>query len=130
NLAGSFGVGFDPVNNSEVSDNHVSLHFDGAKLADFNLTTLIPGFRLDSGLFHHARITMQAVAGGTSVSVYLTPNGGTEVAVVEGYVVAGMDLYDGRMAFGARNGGWRADNDLDDIAVSVTPGTPSALPAL
>jgi hypothetical protein len=37
NLAGSFGVGFDPVNNGELSDNHVSLHFNGSKLAEFNV---------------------------------------------------------------------------------------------
>ncbi|TXT25308.1 MAG: hypothetical protein FD134_1119, partial [Gallionellaceae bacterium] len=130
NLANSFGVGFDPVNNGEINDNHVSLHFNGSKLADYNLTTLISGFRLDSGLFHHARIVMQAVAGGSQVSVYLTPQGGSEVAVVQNYFISGMQAYDGRMAFGARNGGWRADNDLDNVSVAVLPGAPEVLPAV
>ncbi|MCB1965678.1 MAG: hypothetical protein KDI64_06405, partial [Candidatus Accumulibacter sp.] len=126
NLAGSFGVGFDPVNNGEISDNHVSLHFDGSKVAEFDLA----GFRLDSGDFHHARIVMTAVAGGSRVSVYLTPAGGSEVAVVEDYFISGMQAYDGRMAFAARNGGWRADNDLDNIRVAVVPGSAEDLPVL
>ena len=131
NLAGSFGVGFDPVNNGEVSDNHVSLHFNGSKLAEFDLNTLMPsGFRLDSGLFHHAQIVIEAVAGGSKVSVWLTPNGGAAVAVVQNYFVSGLSPYDGRMAFGARNGGWRADNDLDNISVAVIPGSAEVLPAL
>ncbi|MCB1940940.1 MAG: hypothetical protein KDI53_02660, partial [Candidatus Accumulibacter sp.] len=126
NLAGSFGVGFDPVNNGEISDNHVSLHFDGSKYAEFNVS----GFRLDSGDFHHARVVVTAVAGGSMVSVYLTANGGSEVAVVEDYFISGMQAYDGRMAFGARNGGWRADNDLDNIRVTVVAGSAEALPVL
>ena len=128
NLARSFGVGFDPVNNGEVSDNHLSLHFDGTKLADFNLTPLMPGFRFDDGSFHHARVVMTAVAGGSNVSVYLTPAGGSEVAVVQNYFVSGMQAYDGRVAFGARNGGWRAHNDIDNVAVAVTPGAAEVLP--
>ncbi|MBI4937393.1 MAG: hypothetical protein HY846_04120, partial [Nitrosomonadales bacterium] len=128
NLANSFGVGFDPVNNGEINDNHLSLHFNGSRLADYNLTTLISGFRLDSGSFHHARIFMQAVAGGSQVSVYLTPQGGSEVAVVQNYFINSMQAYDGRMAFGARNGGWRADNDIDNVNVAVVPGTDSLLP--
>ena len=128
NLARSFGVGFDPTNNGEVSDNHVSLHFDGAKLAEFNLTTLIPGFRLDDGSFHHARVLMTAVAGGSNVSVYLTPAGGSEVAVVQDYFISGMQAYDGRAAFGARNGGWRAHNDIDNLSVAVVPGAAEVLP--
>ncbi len=126
NLAGSFGVGFDPVANSEVSDNHVSLHFDGAEIAEFNLA----GFRLDSGAFHHARIVMTAVAGGSNVSVYLRPAGASEVAVVENYFVSGMQAYDGRVALGARNGGFRAHNDIDNLSVNVTAGTPEALPEI
>ncbi|MCB1631072.1 MAG: LEPR-XLL domain-containing protein, partial [Pseudomonadales bacterium] len=130
NLAGSFGVGFDPVNNGEVSDNHVSLHFNGSKLAEFNLNTLMPGFRLDDGKFNHARIVIEATADGSTVSVYLTPEGGSEVAVVEDYFVAGMLPYEGRMAFGARNGGWRAHNDLDDVTLALTAGTAPVFPEL
>jgi large repetitive protein len=129
NLAGSFGVGFDPQQNSgEVSSNHVSLHFNGAKLAEFNLDTLLPGFRLDDGQFHRARVVIEQAELGSRVSVYLTPAGGAEVAVVEGFFVNAMYAYDGRVAFGARNGGFRADNDLDNIVVDVTAGTPAALP--
>ncbi|MBN8490904.1 MAG: LEPR-XLL domain-containing protein, partial [Burkholderiales bacterium] len=126
NLARSFGVGFDPVNNSERNDNHVSLHFDGAKLAEFD----VPGFRLDAGAWQRARIVMAAADGGSNVSVYLRPEGGDEIAIVENYFVSGLRLAEGRAAFGARNGGWRADNDLDNIAVTVTPGTLAALPAI
>ena len=130
NLARSFGVGFDTVNNGEVSDNHVSLHFDGAKLAEFNLSTLMPGFRLDSGAFHHARVVLAAVSGGSNVSVYLTPNGGSEAVVVENYFVSGLQAYDGRVGFGARNGGNRAHNDIDNVAINVVAGTPEALPQI
>jgi large repetitive protein len=126
NLARSFGVGFDPVNNSERNDNHVSLHFDGTKLAEFD----VPGFRLDSGAWHRARIVIAAAEGGSRVSVYLRPDGGDEVAVVEGYFVSGARLYEGRAAFGARNGGFRAHNDLDNLQIGVTAGTLEALPAL
>ncbi|TAK56497.1 MAG: hypothetical protein EPO25_00385, partial [Gammaproteobacteria bacterium] len=132
NVGGSFGVGFDPSNNSEVSDNHVSLHYDGIELTEIDLTPLIGGFRLDSGLFHHARIVLQSVEGGSAVSVYLTPNGGSEVAVVENYFIGGMYAYAGRAAFGARNGSgtWRGDYDLDNVAISVVAGSPTVPPAL
>ncbi|TAK52487.1 MAG: LEPR-XLL domain-containing protein, partial [Gammaproteobacteria bacterium] len=130
NVTGSFGIGLDVYNNGEVSDNHLSLHFDGVRLADFDLNVLIPGFQLDNGLFNHARIVLQAVEGGTTVSVYLTPNGGAETQVVADYLVGGMAPYAGRLAFAGRNGWARGHQDLDNVSVAVTTGTLPEVPAL
>lgn len=115
-IAASLGVGFDVFNNVENGDlngNHVSIHFNGQKLQDFDAGAV----NLKSGQWIHAKIIVRPGGGNSDVSVILTPNGGAPTTVCTNFVVAGLQPYDARVMFGARTGGLTADHDLDNVNV-------------
>ncbi len=126
NLANAFGIGFDIHDNGGADDNanHISLHFNGNKLAEFD----DPGFALNNGLFNHARIVFARTDGGTLVSVYLTENGGTEALVVDSYFVGGLELGESRIAFSGQTSGSSlvADQDIDDVTIAPTAAAEDA----
>jgi hypothetical protein len=127
NFAGSLGIGFDKFKNAgEISANHVSVHFNGAKLAEFDVTPVV---NLASGDFIHARIILRPGGGYSDVSVILTPPGEQPTTVVDRFVVPGFTPYEGRVHFGARVGGGSADHDLDniDVAFSNLPPHPAGV---
>jgi hypothetical protein len=111
NLAKSIGVGFDIYQNAgEPSNNHVSVHADGAQVAAFALD---PGsFDLASGVFHHAGITIDFASAGALVTVSL------DGVLAASQLIAAAVPYESRAAFGARTGGEYAHHDLDNIAVT------------
>lgn len=114
----SVGVGFDIFQNSgEINGNHFSLHFDGDLLATVDVTGSVD---LDgsAGQFIHAQIVVEADATSGAVSVRLTPPGGSVATVVDALPIPGLDLYEGRLQFGARSGSQSASHDLDNIHVS------------
>ena len=116
NIAASLGVGFDVFNNVETGDlngNHVSIHFNGQRLQDFDAGSV----NLKSGQWIHAKIIVRPGGGNSDVSVILTPNGGGPVTVCTNFVVAGLQPYESRVMFGARTGGLTADHDLDNVNV-------------
>ncbi|MBI3874634.1 MAG: DUF1929 domain-containing protein [Verrucomicrobia bacterium] len=125
NLTNSLGVGFDIFNNgAEINGNHLSVHFNGAQLAEFDAGTVT----LASGQWIHAKITMRPGGGFSDVSVVLTPAGGQAVTVVNNFVVNGFLPYEGRVHFGARTGpALSASHDLDNINVQFA--NPAAGPA-
>lgn len=112
----SFGVGFDIFDNGETfGNNHVSLHYNGILLGNFN-----PGFDLwafndPGGAF--AQISFVAVAGGTDVSVDLLDYANILHHVITDFFVS-APLYEGRIAFGARTGAATANHDLDEVSVT------------
>ena len=115
-IAASLGVGFDVFNNAETGDlnaNHVSIHFNGQKLQDFDAVAV----NLKSGQWIHAKIIVRPGGGNSDVSVILTPNGGAPVTVCTNFAVAGLMPYESRVMFGARTGGLTADHDLDNVNV-------------
>ncbi len=115
-IAASLGVGFDVFNNVEDGDlngNHVSVHFNGQKLQDFDAGAV----NLKSGQWIHAKIIVRPGGGNSDVSVILTPNGGAAVTVCTNFFVNGLQPYESRVMFGARTGGLTADHDLDNISV-------------
>lgn len=115
-LAASLGIGFDVFNNVESGDlngNHVSVHFNGQKLQDFDAGSV----NLKSGQWVHAKIIVRPGGGNSDVSVVLTPNGGAPVTICTNFVVTGLQPYESRVMFGARTGGLTADHDLDNINV-------------
>jgi hypothetical protein len=127
NLPGALGVGFDIWNNNEVSNNHVSLHFNGVTLA----ANAIPlsTFDLANGQFFRAEVVAERVAGGSLVTVVLTPpGGGTPITVFDKRFVGGLDLLGARLAFGAMTGGEQADHDIDNITIATIAGATSAQP--
>jgi len=122
NLPDAFGIGFDVAG---TNNNHISLHFDGATLGEFD-----PGFDLAAGLFHHALVTLDAVPGGAEVTVVLTRNLGpaanplfaAPTTPVSDFFVAGFTPSQSRMAFGAHTGSDTFANlDFDNIRVTVVP---------
>ncbi|MGB3802622.1 MAG: LamG-like jellyroll fold domain-containing protein, partial [Sphingopyxis granuli] len=126
NVAGALGIGFDSfANNGEVNANHVSIHYNGVKLTDI----ASPGLTLASGDWTHARILMTRTAGGTLLTVRLTAEGGTAIEVVTDYFIPGMELEAGRVALSASQGTSTGDQDVDNIAVAMTPAA-TAMPAV
>src|SRR5690606_8012545 len=88
------------TNNSGSSDpnaNHVQLHYNGAKLADF----ADPGVTLASGDWNHARLLVERTDGGVLVSLLLTAPGGTEVRAIDKHFVGGVELEAHRAMFSA-----------------------------
>ncbi|MFC1805640.1 PEP-CTERM sorting domain-containing protein [Planctomycetota bacterium] len=124
NVAGVVAIGFDLHPAASVND--VSLHF-GSELTNVTLT----GIDLDSGLWHHARVEMDKVAGGTNVSLFLTPDiHGAPGAEFQAFseLIPGLDPYAFRLEFAARTGGLDVSIDLDNIDVRLPePATLSLL---
>lgn len=125
NFAGSLGVGFDLFQSNdigEINNNHVSIHFNGVRLQDFDAGAV----DLGSGAFLHARIEIHAGDATPNVDVILTPSGGSPVAVVTDFPVPGLEPYEGRAWIGGRSGGQSAHHDLDNVDVTFT-GCPATL---
>ncbi|NQT52129.1 hypothetical protein HQ576_08770, partial [bacterium] len=120
NVAGAFGVGFDLY----PGLNNVSLHWNGAQVTEVAVPTA--NINLDASVFHSANLTVQHVAGGSNVSLTLTPDvhgsTGAPVAVYTDYFIAGMTPYDYRAQYSARSGGATLDVDLDNILSGTAPG--------
>jgi hypothetical protein len=125
NVAGALGIGF-RLHPEDGGVNDISLHWNGSQI---QRVTLNPGTQIDlnAGLFHHAEVISRHVAGGSRVSVTLTPDvhgtPGTPVDVFGGPVfVPGMVPYDYRVQFTGRTGGRFHDADLDNILSGTAPG--------
>jgi len=120
NVAGALGIGFDLY---PPGLNNVSLHWNGAEIDEKGVPT--GSINLDASVFHRAEITARHVAGGSNVSVTLTPDvhgtPGAPVTVYDNFFVPGMTPYDYRAQFAARSGGARLDVDLDNIVSGVAP---------
>ncbi len=117
NVAGAFGVGFD----LHPGLNNVSLHWNNAQVAEVTAP-----INLDANVFHRAEVVARHVAGGSNVTVTLTPDihgvPGAPVTVFSDYFVPGMLPYDYRAQFSARSGGATLDVDLDNIVSGIAPG--------
>jgi hypothetical protein len=125
NFTGSVGVGFDLYQSNDIGDlnnNHVSIHFNGSRLQDFNAGAI----DLGGGGFFHVRIEIHAGDATPNVDVTLTPTGGSPVAVVTDFPVPGLKPYEGRVWIGGRSGGESAHHDLDNVQVTFI-GCPAVL---
>ena len=119
NATGSLGIGFDIWDNGEVgSNNHLSVHFNGALLLNIPVDPFLE-MQLWESIeipFNHAHIAADLVAG--TVSVALTPYGGSPIQFINNLFVPGLSPYEARVAFGARTGGATANHDIDNINVA------------
>ena len=123
NLAGALGLGFDTFNNDaadqdepeEMPDvgNHISVHFDGEKLAQINLD--ISEFDLvtdDPDVWHTAEVFVS----GDQLTVVLTNGADGEVVVAFDESVNGLDQIGVvRPAFAARTGGAFDNYEIDNF---------------
>jgi hypothetical protein len=111
--------GFDTYNNGgEISENHLSLLFDGALIAEVDL---LPTLTVEDGLVHHARL---AVQNGTAFA-YITPAGGTQTMVLGPTAIPGWTPYNGRFLFGARTGGSFEEHFIDNLRIETTTPEPT-----
>ncbi len=116
----SLGIAFDVWQNPEVgdpNDNFIMLTFDEQVVT----RVANPGVALDSGSFLHARLEVGFVPGGATVSLDLTPAGGSSVSPLQDFFVAAIQPYEARVAFGARDGAVSANHDIDNVMVSFVP---------
>ena len=114
----SLGIGFDIHQGTEgrveLNDNHISVHFNNALLAEFDAGPV----DLNSGDWIHAKIIARPGDGRSDVSVILTPTNGQPHTVFTNYVVNNFTPYESRPHWGARSGGFlHSTTDLDNIHV-------------
>jgi hypothetical protein len=120
NFTGSIGIGFDIYRSSpplEVSNNHLSVHFNGALVQAFDVK---PAMDLDLavGEWIHARIILRPGGGYSDVTVVLTQCGRAPLPVVNQFRVTGFTPYEGRVHIAARSGGESANQDIDNVRVN------------
>jgi hypothetical protein len=106
-LSSGIAIGFDTWNNGEVSDNHVSLRYDGALLVEVDVTS---SFLLQDGVLRNALITMNN--GLLELSIAGTP--------LISHNIAGWSAYSGQFNFGGRTGGARSRQVIDNFEGHTT----------
>lgn len=129
NLTNSFGVGFDTFNNEDQGDggeNSVSLHWNGGRVDSVSVREPpLPDtadFDFESGDPMHATIIVSPEGTGSEVTVVVTNNNtGETIVPYTNFFIDGFTAYDGRLSFNSRTGGANANQDLDNIALTVTP---------
>jgi hypothetical protein len=96
---GSLGVGFDTFQGTGApSDNFVVVSFNTTPVQVFPIPTTGPGsLDLASGTFITADVTANFVT--STVTITLTPSGGSALTVVNNLPVAGMAPYSSRLNF-------------------------------
>ena len=118
---GVFGIGFGVYPHTQVND--VSAHWNAVQAV--NVTMPKSTIDLAAGVFHHAKVTLQYVTGGASVTVTLTRNingtPGTPYSPITNFFIAGMNPFDCRVQFVGRTGGLNLALDLDNCNVQFLP---------
>lgn len=108
NLAGMLAIGFDTWDNGEINANHVSLHWNGALLNEFDVTSLL---NLEDNAWHLASIGVDSFAS----TIALTLDG----SLVFNESVSGLSPFEFRPVLAARTGGANNDQDVDNIVMTV-----------
>jgi hypothetical protein len=105
--AGALAVSFDTYPNAgEPSGNFVEILFNGSSVA-----TTDPTFNLDTTQWHHADISFD----GSRLTLTLRPNGGSAVTVFDATSVPGFIPFVSLYGFGARTGGVRSEQRVDNV---------------
>jgi len=113
-LLSGLAIGFDTWSNAEISGNHISLRYDGVLLVEQNISTTV----LENGDVHSASISM--IDGLVNVSL--------DGASLFTHDVVSWTAYSGQFNFGARTGGARSRQVVDNfIASTVAVSEPSML---
>jgi hypothetical protein len=109
--------------------NDVSLYWNGAAALDIGLAPST--LDLDAGVFHHARLQLDAAAGGAYAGLTLTPNSfgtpGAPLNVFSNWFLPGAALGNGRIEFAGRNGGLASKVDLDNAVAGFESLVPLLL---
>ena len=109
--------------------NDVSVYWNRAMAGSVTLPAA--SVNLDSGLFHHAQLRIEAANGGAYAGVTLTPNSlgtpGPPVDVISNLFIAGVSLGTSRVEFAARNGGFISRVDVDNTVAEFQTLVPLLL---
>jgi hypothetical protein len=109
--------------------NDVAIYWNAALAASISLPAST--LNLDAGFFHHARLQLDAVAGGVYAAVTLVPDSlgapGTPINVFSNLFIPGAILGSGRLEFAGRNGGLAARVDLENVLASFQVLAPMLL---
>ena len=117
NFQNSLGIGFDihrAIDRDEISDNHISIHFNGNLVKEFDVSSAVI---LGGGQWIHARIIMRPGGNYSDVTVILTQCGRPATTVISQFKIPGFSPYEGRVHFAARAGGESANHDIDNVQV-------------
>ncbi len=104
-LLSGLAIGFDTWSNGEVSGNHISLRYDGVSLVEQHISSTV----LENGDVHSTSISM--VDGLVSVSL--------DGASIFTHDVVSWAAYSGQFNFGARTGGARSRQVVDNFIGST-----------
>jgi galactose oxidase-like protein/Calx-beta domain-containing protein len=118
NFAGSLGIGFHVSHSTDpavVSDNRVSVHFNGAQIGQFDVT---PALDLAGGEWVHVQAAMRPGGGFSDVTLTLTQCGQPASTVIDRLPVSGFVPYQSRPQFAARAVSGQADHDIANIRVT------------
>lgn len=122
NFSGSFGLGFDVNKGTEdATDNSISVHFNGAVVQELAIPKGFVDFA--DGKVIHVQAMLNLGESGSSMTLLLTPAGGSPLTVVEGLPIPGLQPYESRVFFGGRSGK-AANFDIDNINVASTGSLP------
>ena len=134
NLAGALGIGFDTFNNDNAAQddpeempnvgNHISVHFDGEKLLQYNLDIEeeIDLVTDDANLWH----TAEAFISGDNLTLIVTDGADDSEHVIFDEEIDGLgEIGSFRPAFAARTGGAFDHYDVDNFVLgSGDPSVP------
>lgn len=126
NKPGVLAIGFDLY---PPGTNEVSLHYDASVIAEFAVNPA--DVDLDAGAFHRAELTTEWVAGGSNVTLTVTPDvhgsPGTPVTIFANQHIPGLKPFDYRLEFAGRTGGLNMNVDLDNISTDFIRGPSTAV---
>jgi hypothetical protein len=123
NFPGALGIGFDVRQNAphDLNGNHVSIHYDGAQVAQISTGSL--DLARPSPNWIHVRIRLRPVVGGSRITILLKPRGGAPVrTVANDLLLPNVRPYPWRLWIGGRAAGGEANNDIDNVHVVPTTG--------
>jgi hypothetical protein len=124
NFTGSFGLGFDlNRGESDASDNSISVHYNGRVVQDLPIPRGFVDFA--DGRVVRVQVALNLSVSGSSMSLTLTPQGGSTLTVVEGLPIPGLEPYASRVQFAGRSGE-QAHIDIDNIQVDYAGAIPNA----
>ena len=118
-------LAFNPSNTA----NDVTFYWNRA--AVFSGSPSLAALDLDNGLFHHAMLQIDKSAGGSYLTLVLTPDSlgtpGTPIVVASNLFIAGLTPDNARIEFAGRNGNLSTTLDVENVGVNYFQFAPLTL---